>query len=395
MKEGKFPLSVSIGGGRGTRRWIVEDIEEYIRNGCVMSLGKPTANVPEVPTPVHNDLECRDIGDGKLSGDISETPISDLRHIMGGLESFGHLEYTTSLVSVPKRMKACLKFRTTASLPTIRYFWEGEGVINLSVHGLRRCELWSCPVCSKAKMFDLRCRLENRIRELRARNTNLYSMTFTIKHAENEKLELVYSDLILVWKKFIAHPLYKEFQRSYGLTLHFWVREIDYGDNGWHPHVHAIFEIVNFNSVVKQKLGEVWGNICCEVGRNVETQRGFHISSTEENPSFYLLKQWGSNQSNKPKGRFTPAQLGYSAYQDNNLQHRELYVEYLQFCVSYCRHRQFFLSQRGGGKLVTVPQVIEEVACSTIQLSLTNLKQIGRQGFMEFLRHQKFIPKRV
>ena len=333
MKEGTFPLSVSIGGGRGTKRWIVEDIEKYIRNGCVMSLGKPTANVPEVPTLDLVDLDCREISDGKLSVAGSVTPNSDLYRIPGGLESFGLLEYTTSMVSAPRRMKTCLKYQVANTQPTIRYFRTPTGRINLSVRGLRRCELWSCPICARVKAFDLKRRMENRLHALRNAGVNLFNMTFTIKHAKKDKLEIVYSDLIVAWKKFIEHLAYKELRQNNGFKLHFWVREIVYGDTGWHPHIHAIVEIVNISTEIKLKISEAWVEVCGEVSRNVQLERCFHICPMESNSSAYLLKQWLLEVSQKEKlaGGLTPAQLGYSAYLNDNVLHNELYAEYLQF----------------------------------------------------------------
>lgn len=391
LREGKFPPPVKMAGSSRTLRWSSKDLEAFELDKCEVSLGEPT-DIPSHSPLVAIESESGEIAPPKilaLSADYSDSSSETTRH---GFEHLGLLGFSTSLLEAPKRLLNCLRHPVGRDVkPTLHYFKQTAGSVSISFRGLRRCELWACPVCAPAKAKAVRGRLDQRLIELRAKGCNLFFVTFTFGHNLADALCDVYGDLIDIWSRLVVHPDYKSLLRMYGFQIHFWVRELKYGLSGWHPHVHAIVEFSGDSSLLQEKLTTLWGEVCKQKNRAVNRDRGVCVSGLRADASAYLLKQWSESKSGNDSVSLTPLQLGYSAFRTGDQTHEMRYREYLQFSKSLGRHKQFFLSGKcEEGEAGTLP-VINDGMASILHLNRVNLIEIRERGVHEFVRRQNFI----
>lgn len=99
---------------------------------------------------------------------------------------------------------------------------------------------WVCPVCA-AKITERRRReLRRGCARWRAAGGEVLLLTLTYPHGPMDDLGTAWERLGAAYQRFGRSPTVKRFRRSIRWAGRTRSREVTYGRNGWHPHVHAL-----------------------------------------------------------------------------------------------------------------------------------------------------------
>jgi len=122
------------------------------------------------------------------------------------------------------------------SLVEIRY---NAGEKRAFYHGLMTCgSVWTCPVCSAKITEQRREELTQAVREW---DGSLLMVTITLQHSRADKLGSLLHALKDSWRRLKMGRWWLRTRARYGLAHYVSSTEVTYGDNGWHPHIHALF----------------------------------------------------------------------------------------------------------------------------------------------------------
>lgn len=168
--------------------------------------------------------------------------------------------------------------------------------------GLMQCgSVWTCPVC--APKINQKKGDELRIAFAKAINLNLdvNLFTFTIPHYEHQRLSTNINKINKARQDFWRSSTAKHFRKS-GYIGRVDSFELTHGDNGWHPHVHAIvFASPGLIELFADSLRDEWMKQLYKHGLAVPGQRGLHRSLDIRDGSRagdYILK-FGSDGESK------------------------------------------------------------------------------------------------
>ena len=151
-----------------------------------------------------------------------------------------------------------------------------------SILGLNSCHSsWGCPRCTAKILMNYGIRIAAAIDALATKNLIPFMVTFTMPHHRKMPCKLTFDILRNAWQKFRrenkkaryktdrknyrgANP-YGKFCEELGIKYFVKMYEFTWGeDNGWHPHIHAIYWVPAHNlSKVKdyhQSLIDYWWN---------------------------------------------------------------------------------------------------------------------------------------
>lgn len=119
---------------------------------------------------------------------------------------------------------------------------------NASFFGTTRCNsAWACPRCSAKVMADKAARIACLIdAEATWHGEYAFMVTFTLPHIEHMYCADTFDVLRATWRLFtkgsnkVTTPYWK-FRKKFGIEYHVRVYDVTWGENGWHPHIHALF----------------------------------------------------------------------------------------------------------------------------------------------------------
>lgn len=108
--------------------------------------------------------------------------------------------------------------------------------------GLASCgSIWACPVCSA----KIRNRRAEDISKAAANWTNegnsVVATAFTVPHHKGHKLKDTFAAVAESFRKIQQGKAWQDLRAELGIMGQIRAVEGTYGDNGWHPHIHALF----------------------------------------------------------------------------------------------------------------------------------------------------------
>lgn len=209
-----------------------------------------------------------------------------------------------------------------------------DGKSSGKILNLARCHsTWACPYCTARVMSQKREFIAAAIDALSEKNLSAAMMTFTIPHRAFQSITDVWQILQLTWREFvrggIAQAKRSEHTRTDGTTAKYVTFQNKYGrfrnecenrynvrvyefthgkQNGWHPHVHALYWFPNtkFASITnyEKTLGNLWFKCARkstkkfymeyrsfdEVDADAITAEIFSRCSAEEHSGFHISK---------------------------------------------------------------------------------------------------------
>lgn len=117
----------------------------------------------------------------------------------------------------------------------------GDGTAHWS--GLERCaSIWACPVCSAVVRAERAAEIQQAVERHQASGGSLVFVTLTMRHGLDDALAVTLNAAIKAWQNLLRNQAWEKFKDRYGVDGYVRAVEVTHGhENGWHPHVHALF----------------------------------------------------------------------------------------------------------------------------------------------------------
>lgn len=171
--------------------------------------------------------------------------------------------------------------------------------------GVAHCgSVWGCPVCadriSRKRQKEVVAAMDSHYHS----GGTCLMLTFTFQHVRGEKLKGNLDRFLLARRKFKSGRWFKDLKKNMGMVGAIDGREVTYGRNGWHPHVHEIWfvrrmtkeEISDFDNMVWRR----WQALALEMGLGNLNEHGSLLQFTTS--SDYIAKHgaqagtWGGDR---------------------------------------------------------------------------------------------------
>ena len=258
---------------------------------------------------------------------------------------------------------------------------------------------WACPTCSAKMMAKYSAEIAIALDLLRTENYFGFMMTFTIPHARfmscRETTDILYRTWRVCFQKGRSGNIrnsnkrwqpFINFLRDLEIKHRVRCAEYTWGENGWHPHFHAIFWVKRnrINEVLQyeSQLNEYWIKTCKEQTLKYWQENNLHGSAdahadlfkryttfNKEYQSVTISKRnqkiaeslssdyiagWGANKEltgnyrkeASHENHFTPYQILEKAA-DGNEKMQKLYIEFMLQVTKKPVHHRVDFSQSG------------------------------------------------
>lgn len=131
----------------------------------------------------------------------------------------------------------------------------GNGTAHWS--GLERCaSIWACPVCAAVVRAERAAEIQQAVEKHQASGGSLVFVTLTMRHGLDDALAVTLNAAIKAWQNLLRNQAWEKFKDRYGVDGYVRAVEVTHGhENGWHPHVHALFFV---DRSLSQDEAEQW-----------------------------------------------------------------------------------------------------------------------------------------
>jgi hypothetical protein len=170
--------------------------------------------------------------------------------------------------------------------------------------GLQTCgSVWVCPVCGAKVAARRQAEIETGAGSWRAKGGGFVLATFTLRHSKAETLASVMTALNEAHRQTRMGRFWQKLRKQYGIVGAITSREITYGANGWHPHLHSIWffdkpltqqQMTHLYNVVSER----WIKKLQHIGSDATKAHGFDLRAidTTNDEAFkegtdYIVKQ--------------------------------------------------------------------------------------------------------
>lgn len=161
--------------------------------------------------------------------------------------------------------------------------------------GLRVCgRVWTCPVCASKISERRAAELAAAVAVSRAMNIKTALLTCTAPHISQDNLPALLRRMAAAWRSFTSDRRAIESRRAVGLVGTIRNTEVTHGQNGWHPHFHAL---VFYRSEVDLKQLEAqwsdhWRHCCVKAGLRAPSEAHGLTLQNGDYAAAYVSK-WG------------------------------------------------------------------------------------------------------
>ena len=136
------------------------------------------------------------------------------------------------------RVALCRTVRTASTVKLVGRV-SPDGVGRLVVHGVSTCSsVHSCPQCAAPIMTERAQELTQALTNHRRERTAL--VTFTVRHHAGIPLDVLRTLLARAYSEMWAGNGGRALKARLGVLAHVRSAEQTWGENGWHPHLHAL-----------------------------------------------------------------------------------------------------------------------------------------------------------
>jgi len=151
------------------------------------------------------------------------------------------------------------------------------------IAGVETCgSIWVCPVCA-AKIAEGRRKEVAQCLDAHVRaGGEVYMGLFTIPHQSLESCESLKHFVARSWQKLLAGEPWLRAKRRFRIVGYIRALEITFGNNGWHPHIHALFLTQHLSdderACFKFWLGKRWATVVERItGKQVNLAVGYNL----------------------------------------------------------------------------------------------------------------------
>ncbi|WP_181036546.1 protein rep, partial [Arthrobacter sp. B1805] len=112
---------------------------------------------------------------------------------------------------------------------------------NAHFSGLERCaSIWACPVCSAVIRAERATDIQSAVEKWQTDENHLVFVTLTMRHKRTDKLAVTLNAALKAWSKVTSGRAWVNFKNQFGVQGFVRAVEVTLGENGWHPHIHAL-----------------------------------------------------------------------------------------------------------------------------------------------------------
>lgn len=141
-------------------------------------------------------------------------------------------------VSVIGRVRACRTYSVNkGGAVQVRQSEKGVGFAGLNTCG----SAWSCPRCNQKIMATRRKEIEVMLNNAYSRGYTTAMVTMTLRHRQGQPLKELWDTLQKCWVSVGGSRKVRRIRQELKFLGCVRLVEVTYGDNGWHPHIHAIY----------------------------------------------------------------------------------------------------------------------------------------------------------
>lgn len=217
-------------------------------------------------------------------------------------------------------------------------------------HDIAKCKSkWACPLCAASAVERNQQELRDALSINKARGGETYLLTFTIRHDREMKVKDAVAGLLKAQSRMKAWRAYKAIMAAAGALGSIASREITFGSNGPHPHVHMLVLGVPGMLGTLEAVRPLWSKAVRGVGLEDVNEHGFDVRGGDYaaeyvakfgrepgDPSKRINNAWwsaademtkGHTKSTKRLGGATPFAL-LRRYADGDAQAGAQFVEY-------------------------------------------------------------------
>jgi hypothetical protein len=135
--------------------------------------------------------------------------------------------------------------------------------------GFESCgSVWACPLCAPKITERRKVEVQEGIESARAQGLDVYLVTYTVPHGMGDDLKSIRQKMGKAWMRGTSTRKGSQIRKALGMKGTIRALEVTFGQNGWHPHFHAIM----FNrspcgaEAIKDMLYSLWLDGCRKEG---------------------------------------------------------------------------------------------------------------------------------
>lgn len=108
--------------------------------------------------------------------------------------------------------------------------------------GTEHCaSIWSCPVCAAVIRATRAEEIQAAAQEWTRQGGSLVFVTLTVRHKTGDGLAGSLDAVLKSWQRLLQGKSWTKFKARFGIEGYIRSTEVTLGENGWHPHIHALF----------------------------------------------------------------------------------------------------------------------------------------------------------
>lgn len=130
--------------------------------------------------------------------------------------------------------------------------------------------VWHCPVCAAKIAERRREEIVTLLKGQVERGAVVYMVAFTVPHHLRQPCKMLRDTVALAFKRMQGGAEWKRQKAKAGFVGSIRALETTYGDNGWHPHIHALFVFDRDDPKAAEAFGDwmflTWARIVAQMG---------------------------------------------------------------------------------------------------------------------------------
>lgn len=231
-----------------------------------------------------------------------------------------------------------------------------------SYGNLQVCGFGMCPYCAWKRAYRDRVELAVAFAQIKKAGNFATMITFTLSHGLNDDLIPLLDDLQTAYNKTFSGRWFTDLAAEWNIVGRVKALEQPYGENGWHPHLHVLFESEieitgKWCEVLRGEITKRYISKLKTIGRTATVEHAVDVTTADSKVAEYIAKfgrepiskTWGvaeemalSNAKKSSTKGITPFQM-LSAYAGND----EIIERLMDIWKCYDRDR---VKKRAGAK---------------------------------------------
>lgn len=224
-------------------------------------------------------------------GEILDIP-PDQRSVRA--ERFALKSAAGRLLDKNHRTKKCMAWRVPKQQIQVL---KGGTTNRAFYHGLQVCAMpWTCPVCASKISERRRHEVARAIEQAKTLGLLVRLVTMTVPHGLGDDVGQIVDRMTNAWSKLWIGKAGVQLRNNLGLFGHIRALEVTYGDNGFHPHFHALmfYHPQQTNNENWQKLPARWQTVALRSGLpEPSLDRGCQIDDGDKAAQYVAKGVWG------------------------------------------------------------------------------------------------------